>query len=66
MQGFEKLEKVINPAGGEMLVGVSKDSNYVIQIDLNPAKMGTDGKYPLESITVLPTGMNRGLNVNRR
>lgn len=66
MQGFENPQKVINPDGGETLVAFSKDGNYVARFDMNPEKMGTDGKYPMENITVLPTGMNRGLNVNRK
>jgi len=65
-QGFESLQKVINPDGGESLVGVSKDSNYIVRIDMNAAKMGTDGKYPAEAVTIIPTGMNRGLNTNRK
>ena len=66
LQGFENVQKVINPNGGETVIGFSKDGNYIAQIDLNPAKLGTDGKYPAEAVTVLPTGMNRGLNINRR
>jgi hypothetical protein len=66
MQGFESLQKVINPDGGESLVGVSRDSNYIVRIDMNAAKMGKDGKYPAEAVTIIPTGMNRGLNVNRK
>ena len=66
MQGFDNPQKVINPDGGESLVAFSKDGNYVARFDMNPAKMGTDGKFAAENITVLPTQMNRGLNVNRR
>jgi hypothetical protein len=66
MQGFDSPQKVINPDGGESLVAFSKDGNYVARFDMNPAKMGTDGKFSAENITVLPTQMNRGLNVNRK
>jgi hypothetical protein len=66
LQGFENVQKVINPNGGETVIGFSKDGNYIAQIDLNPAKMGTDGKFTGEAVTVLPTGMNRGLNINRK
>ena len=66
LQGFDNVQKVINPNGGETLIGFSKYGDYIVQIDLNPAKMGTDGKYPAEAVTVLPTGVNRGLNINKK
>jgi hypothetical protein len=66
-QGFENVQKVINPNGGETVIATSRDGNYIVQIDLNPAKLGTDGKFTAEAVTVLPTGMNRGLmNINRK